>query len=111
MTVVWARIKQGGKWVYLILPLLLLGAAWLFYRLLAPGTKPGLPPPDDGKLSRALDETRDRLTEANTQATVEIAVARSEEVTTRVELDAVLTNPDAKARRRDLIALRNRHGR
>ncbi len=99
-------------WAYLLIPLVLLGVVWFLRKMFAPGAKPGLAPPTtkDDRLARTLGEVSDRLAEANNKAAVEIAVARSSEVTYRAQLDAVIAEPNAKQRRRDLIALRKRTG-
>lgn len=112
MRYIWARIKQGGVWAYLLIPLVLLGVVWFLRKMFTPGAKPGIAPAttEDDRLARTLGEVSDRLAEANNKAAVEIAVARSAEVTYRAQLDAVMTEPDAKRRRRDLIALRKRTG-
>lgn len=108
MGALWARIKQSGRVLWWILPLVILGLLWIAWKNLRPGTKPGLKPPDDSKLQTAVAAVQDRIAGANAQAAVEVAVARSKDVATRTELGKILEEPNGKRRRAGLVELARR---
>jgi hypothetical protein len=60
------------------------------------------------KVAAAITEISANLSEANTQAKVEIAAARTSDKAVKEEIKAVLANNDKAARRRQLIALHER---
>jgi len=59
-------------------------------------------------LERAVDHVLDKVQEANAQAGVEIAIARTSDRATRTELASILADKDGEQRRRRLISLHER---
>jgi hypothetical protein len=102
---IWARVKQAGKWAYLVVGLVVVGAGaliWWFLRARLPK------PSDSDVLTATVRGISDRIAAGNAQAAVEIAVARTQDVAMRTQLQSTLDDTDGARRRRNLIALRKR---
>lgn len=107
MSVLFSRVTQAGRFVWWGLALVLVAALALVWYLL----RRRLPKPNEIKtdaLTAAVRGTVDRIAAANAQASVEVAVARTQDKGVQIALEAALAEPDGKKRRRDLIALRKR---
>lgn len=110
MTVIWARLKQAGKVLWWVLPLVLLGIAWLVWRSLKPGKNDPVPKEGADLLQATVLSVRDSIAAANAQAAVEVSVARTKDAAVQSELTQILGDTDAKRRRRALISLSDRVG-
>lgn len=97
------RLKQVSVWVWIALTAALVVVVWLVWRPFR--RKGGF---GDGPLSEVATATRDRLTEANAIAAVEIAQARHEDLAVRSELASIRLEPDRKKRLARLVLLRRR---
>jgi hypothetical protein len=108
MSALWIRLRQGGKILWWVLPFLLIGLAYLAWRLLKPKTKVALPTEGADLLQASVLSVRDSIAAANAQAAVELSVARTKDAAVQGELKTILGDTDAKRRRRNLIALSGR---
>lgn len=102
MKIAWYRIRQAvqvsWRWAFVVAGLLV--AVLLELRKKTGGVADSI----DGALNRHADA----IAEANARAAVEIAAARAKDAAVTSRLKAIVANPDAAKRRRELIALRRR---
>lgn len=100
-----ARAKQGLKIVGIVLVLLILFLVWGMVR--AGSRKRKRDQATDG-LDATINALRSEIAATNAEAAIQIHAARTQDVALKQDLAEVIELDDGKARREQLIALRNR---
>lgn len=100
-----SRIKQLGKWLYVI-PLLAIIITFIVIKFLR---KVKNTDPVDTKTDNMVNQIRtltNKIVEANHQATIEVAVARTKDQEIKNRLNQTLKIENEEERLKNLIALR-----
>ena len=103
MSALWPNLKRWGKFMVAAVVFAAVVAAALVVYFTRRKREP-----DAGSrmFDAALDRASDRITEANAQAAVEIAIARTKDQALRHQLAVILDDPDGARRRASLVKLR-----
>lgn len=100
-----ARAKQILKLVLFGMGIVLLAVAWIVFSSWRKRQQ-GAPAPD--VVTTAISELSAKVVEANHQAAVEIAVARTKDASVKAELTSILADEEGSRRRSRLVSLRKR---
>ena len=106
-----ARLKQSGKILIWIVPLAVMFVVMVIAGIIFFSKRKRLEPSSSGipgKIAQGINEVLEKVTEANIQAKIEIAAARTKDKTVKVKITSILASKDAALRRRQLIALHDR---
>jgi membrane protein implicated in regulation of membrane protease activity len=104
------RLKQIGKWALWGLALLGLVVLVLLYMLSRRRLRPVSGDPTGEQLKQAIQKASNEIATANAQASVEIAVARTQDAAVKQELQETLAVKDGAERRRRMASLGARVG-